>query len=197
LYLFSNESPSVRVDGEVQTLEGEPSLGAHDVESLLLTLIPDRDNEGLRSGGANEWISDVEGVGRVRCMTFRDQRGPGGVFRITPVRATSTEQLGLSREVESLALEPGGLILVAGPRLSGKHTTISAFVEFLKRRVRAHRITVEREFNVIHGPGTSIVSAKRVEGPTTSRALREPRLREDPDVLVIESLQTARSSTSR
>ena len=45
LYLSSNAPPSVRVDGEVQTLDGEPSLGAHDVESLLLTVIPDRDDE--------------------------------------------------------------------------------------------------------------------------------------------------------
>jgi twitching motility protein PilT len=192
LYLFSNESPSVRVDGEVQTLEGEPPLGAHDVESLLLTLIPDRDNEGLRSGGAHQWISDVEGVGRVRCMTFRDQRGPGGVFRITAVRATSTEQLGLSREVESLALEPGGLILVAGPRLSGKRTTISAFVDFMNRRRRAHVITVEREFNVIHGPGTSIISQREARGGADDiESVARAALREDPDVLVIESLQTA------
>ncbi len=192
LYLSSNAPPSVRVDGEVQTLEGEPSLGAHDVESLLLTLIPDRDNEGLRSGAANEWISDVEGVGRVRCMTFRDQRGPGGVFRIMPVRATSTEQLGLSREVESLALEPGGLILVAGPRLSGKRTTISALVDFMNRTRRDRVITVEREFNVIHGAGTSIISQREARGgPDDIEGVARAALREDPDVLVIESLQTA------
>lgn len=192
LYLSSNAPPSVRVDGEVQTLEGEPSLGAHDVESLLLALIPDRDNEGLRSGAANEWISDVEGVGRVRCMTFRDQRGPGGVFRITPVRATSTEQLGLSREVESLALEPGGLLLVAGPRLSGKRTTISALVDFMNRTRRGHVITVEREFNVIHGPGTSIISQREARGGLDDiEGVARAALREDPDVLVVESLQTA------
>jgi twitching motility protein PilT len=192
LYLSSSAPPSVRVDGEVQTLEGEPSLGAHDVESLLLSLIPARENEGLRTGAASEWISDVEGVGRVRCMTFRDQRGPGGVFRITPERATSTEQLGLSREVESLALEPGGLILVAGPRLSGKRTTISALVDFMNRTRRDHVITVEREVNVIHGPGTSIISQREARGGTDDiEGVARAALREDPDVLVIESLQTA------
>ncbi len=141
---------------------------------------------------ASEWISDVEGVGRVRCMTFRDQRGPGGVFRITPVRATSTEQLGLSREVESLALEPGGLILVAGPRLSGKRTTISALVDFMNRTRRDHVITVEREFNVIHGAGTSIISQREARGGADDiESVARAALREDPDVLVIESLQTA------
>ena len=95
LYLSSDARPSVRVDGEIQMLDGEPSHGPNDVESLLLTLMPDRNHEALRSGVATEWISDVDGVGRVRCLSFRDHRGPGGVFRMMPVRAVSAEQLGL------------------------------------------------------------------------------------------------------
>jgi twitching motility protein PilT len=192
LYLSSNAPPSVRVDGEVRTLEGEPSLGADDVESLLLTVTPVRRNEGLRDGAASEWISDVEGVGRVRCMTFRDQRGPGGVFRIIPARPVSTEQLGLPREVESLALEPGGLVLIAGPRLSGKRTTISALVDFMNRTRHDHVITIERELNVIHGSGTSIVSQREARGwGDDVEGVVRAALREDPDVLVIESLHTA------
>ena len=81
--------PSVRVDGEIQMLEGEPSYGPNDVESLLLTLVPDGNHAALRSGVATEWISDVDGIGRVRCLSFRDHRGAGGVFRMMPVRAVS------------------------------------------------------------------------------------------------------------
>jgi twitching motility protein PilT len=192
LYLSSNAQPSVRVDGDLQALEGEPSLGAQDVESLLGAVIPDRQNEGLRSGAANEWISDVEGVGRVRCLTFRDQRGPGGVFRIVPAQVLSTVQLGLSREVESLALEPGGLVLVTGPRQSGKRTTISALVDFINRTRGGHVITVEREFNVIHTPGTSIISQREARGGHDDiEHVSRAALREDPDVLVVESMPTA------
>ena len=39
LYVSSESKPSVRVDGELQTLEGEPVLTARDVEALLLTLV--------------------------------------------------------------------------------------------------------------------------------------------------------------
>jgi twitching motility protein PilT len=192
LYLSSNAQPAVRVDGEVQTLDGEPSLGAHDVESLLQTIIPEQHNEGLRGGVASEWITDVEGVGRVRCMAFRDQRGPGGVCRIMPVRPVSTEQLGLPREVESLVLQRGGLVLVTGPRLSGKRTTISALVDFMNRTRRDHVITVERELNVMHGPGTSIISQREAPGGNDDvEDVARAALREDPDVLVIESMQTA------
>ena len=48
--------PSVRVDGELQMLDGEPVHVARDVESLLLTLMPERNHEALRTGAATEWI---------------------------------------------------------------------------------------------------------------------------------------------
>ena len=126
-------------------LEGEPLLGPNEVESLLLTLVPERAEEALRTGVATEWISDVEGVGRVRCMSFRDHRGPGGVFRMMPGRAVSSEQLGLSREIQSLAMQKEGLLLVAGPRLSGKRTLISALVDLINRTRSDRVITIESD----------------------------------------------------
>jgi twitching motility protein PilT len=53
-------------------------------------------------------------------------------------------------------------------------------------------ITVERELNVIHGPGTSIISQREARGgPDDIEGIARAALREDPDVLVIESMQTA------
>ena len=192
LYLSSHARPSVRVDGEIQMLEGEPSHGPNDVESLLMTMMPERSYETLRSGQATEWITDLEGVGRVRCLSFRDHRGPGGVFRMMPVRAVSTEQLGLTREVQSLAIEPEGIVLVAGPRLSGKRTIISAFVDLMNRTRRDHVITIENEINVVHERGTSFISQREVRGSFEEvEGVARAALREDPDVIVIESMRTA------
>src|SRR5207244_1990748 len=144
LYLASLARPSIRVDGEIQMLD-ETALTPSDVEALLIDLMPERNREALRSGVGTEWICDVPDVGRVRCMTFRDHRGAGGIFRMMPVRAISAEQLGLSREIQALAAEPEGLVLVAGPRSSGKDTLISAFVDLINRTRRDHVITIESE----------------------------------------------------
>jgi twitching motility protein PilT len=192
LYLSSGATPSIRVDGEIQALEGETQHGPNDVESLLLTMIPERNHEAMRMGQATEWITDLEGVGRVRCMSFRDHRGPGGIFRMMPVRAVSTDQLGLTREVQSLAIEPEGIVLIAGPRLSGKRTMISAFVDLMNRTRRDHVITIEHEINVVHERGTSFISQREVRGGYEEvESVARAALREDPDVLVIESMRTA------
>ena len=122
--------------------------------------MPERSHEALRTGAATEWISDIEDVGRVRCMSFRDHRGPGGVFRLMPARSISVEQLGLPRPVQALAIEPEGLVLVAGPRSSGKRTMLAAFVDQINRTRRDHVITIEREISIVHEPASSFISQR-------------------------------------
>ena len=191
LYLSSGSRPSVRVDGELQILDAEPVHVSRDVESLLLTLMPERSHEALRTGAATEWIVDIEGVGRVRCMSFRDHLGPGGVFRLMPTRSISADQLGLPRQVQSLAIEPEGLVLVAGPRSSGKRTLMAAFVDLMNRTRRDHIITIEREINIVHERGQSFISQREVRGNDDDMlAAARGALREDPDVMVIEDLRT-------
>jgi len=191
LYLSSDSRPSIRVDGEVQVLDGEPVHTSRDVESLLLTLMPERSHEALRTGALTEWICELDGVGRVRCMSFRDHCGPGGVFRLMPTRSVSVEQLALPKHVQELAAEPEGLVLVTGPRSSGKRTLMAAFVDLMNRTRREHIITIEREINVVHERGSSIISQREVRGSDDEMlAAARGALREDPDVLVIEDLRT-------
>ncbi len=191
LYLASLAKPSIRVDGEIQMLD-EAALGPSDVEALLIDLMPERNREALRSGVSTEWICDVPEVGRVRCMTFRDHRGAGGIFRMMPVRAISADQLGLSREIQALAAEPEGLVLVAGPRSSGKSTLISAFVDLINRTRRDHVITIESEIKIVHENRNSLVSQREVRGDAEEMlAVARAAIRENPDVLVIEELRTA------
>lgn len=191
LYLSSGARPSIRVDGEVRVLDGTAVLESNEVESLLMTLMPERSAETLRSGGASEWIAEFNDLGRVRCISFRDHRGPGGVFRMMPQRAVTTEQLGLSKEIQALAGEADGLLLVTGPRLSGKRTMMSAFVDHINRTRHVHVITVEREINVVHERVQSVISQREAYGTESMEVITRLALREDPDVLVIEDVRSA------
>jgi twitching motility protein PilT len=189
LYLFSQARPSMRVDGEILTLEGEPVLGPQDVEGLMLEVQPERQDETLAAG--SEWIADVKDVGRVRCVSFRDHRGPGGIFRMIPARVASADQLGLSREIQALCGEAEGLVLVTGPRASGKSTLLAAFVDLINRTRGEYVITLETRVKVLHDSRSALVSQREVRG-TTDELLATLRgaLRESPDVLVIEELRS-------
>jgi twitching motility protein PilT len=191
LYLTANARPSIRVDDEILPLETEPPLGRAEVEALVLEMAPGASRDALAGGSSAEWVSELPDVGRVRCVTFRDQRGPGAVFRLIPTRLISADQLGLSRDIQSLCGEREGLVLVAGPRLSGKSTLISAFVDLINRTRSDYIISLETEIKFVHDNRRAMVSQREARGePDTMLQGARAALRENPDVLVIDDLKT-------
>jgi twitching motility protein PilT len=191
LYLTANARPSIRVDDEILPLETEPPLGRAEVEALILEMAPGASRDALAGGSSAEWVYELPDVGRVRCVTFRDQRGPGAVFRLIPTRLISADQLGLSRDIQSLCGEREGLVLVAGPRLSGKSTLISAFVDLINRARSDYIISLETEIKFVHDNRRAMVSQREARGePEAMLQGARAALRENPDVLVIDDLKT-------
>jgi twitching motility protein PilT len=183
--------PAIRIDDEVLPLEDEPPLGPAEVESLILELTPGASREAIVGGNSAEWVCKLPEVGRVRCLSFRDQRGPGAVFRLIPTRLISADQLGLSRDIQSLCAAGDGLILVVGPRLSGKSTLTSALVDLINRTRTDYLVTLESEIKFLHENRKAIVSQREVrDEPDVMLTLARAALRENPDVLVVDDLKT-------
>ena len=189
LFVTSDCRPSIRVEGDIRPLEGEAAMSRADVEAAVMEIVPEAEQDAAGRGESTEWITDFADLGRVRCITFTDHRGPGVVFRMIETRAATAEQLGLSREVQALATEPQGLVLVAGLPGNGKSTLVSALVDLVNRQRAEYVVTLERQIRLVHDNRTAIVSQREIRGGV-DEALSAARaaLREDPDVLVVDDL---------
>jgi twitching motility protein PilT len=192
LYLTTQAAPFLRVDDDVQVLDGEPPMTSTEVESAVLELMPDTAREALRRGDPTEWVSELADIGRVRCSTFRDYGGPGAIFQLNSFRPVGAEQLGLAPEIQALATETEGLVLVASPRGHGKSTLIGAFVDLINHRRSGYIITLERQIRLVHEHDQALISQREVRG-TADQLLNVARaaLSENADVLVIDELPSA------
>jgi twitching motility protein PilT len=186
VYVVAQSHPVIRVDGEISMLDSEPVLSAADIDRLIKEIAP----EHGESGEAEEWMTDVTEVGRVRCVTFRDERGPGVIFRMTPPKAISADQLGIPPEVQALCAQPDGLVLVTGARASGTSTLLNGFVDLINRTRSDHIITIESQIGFVHEGRRSFISQREVKGPEAAAAAMRAAFREDPDVLVIDDVRT-------
>ncbi len=188
VYVVARSAPMVRIDGEFSSLEGEPAITTAVVERLTAELAP----HGRDAASADaEWTIDVPEIGRVRCMTFRDHRGPGLIFRMVPQRAISADQLGLPAEVQALCSEADGLVLVAGGRGSGRSTLLTSFVDLINRTRSEHVITAETQIEFLHENRRSFISQREVRGDADAMAAAvRAASREEPDVLIVEDLRT-------
>jgi twitching motility protein PilT len=185
LFLTSNSRPWIRLEGDLRYLDSEAPLSRADVESAVFEIAP----QGEQNRADGEWIIEFADIGRVRCTTFHDHRGPGVLLRMIATKAATAEQLGLSREVQALATEPQGIVLVAGPRASGKSTLLSALVDAVNRQRAEYVITLERQIRLVHDNRHALVSQREIRGSADDSVVAaRAALRESPDVLVVDDL---------
>jgi twitching motility protein PilT len=189
VYLTSQSRPFLRIEGGMRPVENEPVYTASDIEAILAELMPESARELHGRGDPAEWMFEHETLGRVRCATFYDRRGPGLVFHLTTTRPMSAEQLALGRDIQALAGEPEGLVLVSGPRGSGKSTLVGALIDLINRQHSVSVISIERQVRIVHDNRLAMVSQRETRGADDDAVVRSA-LRESPDVLVLEDLQS-------
>jgi twitching motility protein PilT len=188
LLLTSQARPFVRVAGELRPLEGEPPLSSADIEAMLSELGPDAARDAWRQGRGAEWSADIADVGSVLFSTFWDHRGFGAICRLSASSAAPVDRLGLAPEALALTTEPDGLIVVSGPRGSGKSTMLAAFVDAINRQRADYVITLEAEIRLLHENHQALISQREYGGDASAAA--RAAARENPDVLVFDDLDS-------
>jgi twitching motility protein PilT len=190
LYVAVQAKPSLRVDGEIRVLEHETPLSEAALAAGLKAVL----GTGATTAAGDVETCDVPGVGRVQCLSFRDHRGVGAMFKMLPARAISSEQMGLGAPIHALCTETEGLVLVAGARGAGKSTLVAALVDQMNRTRRDHVITVEQQIQFVHENRQSFVSQREARDDEAFGEAVRAALREGPDVLVVDQVASAEAA---
>jgi twitching motility protein PilT len=189
LHLRTGEQPVIRRDGELVRQEGQV-LDVETVDNMLTSIMPTGDQSLFRDTGDADWAYEVAEVARFRCNAAMERRGPMGVFRVIPSKIMTTEELGLSPEIQKLCYLTKGLVLVTGPTGSGKSTTLAGMMDLINRTRSDHILTIEDPIEFVHPPKKCVVTQRQVGQHSRSfkTALRAA-LREDPDIIMVGEMR--------
>jgi twitching motility protein PilT len=189
LHLTAGRPPLLRLNGDLEPLH-PAILSTDDVNGMIAEVAGD---EGLLSfdrSGDHDLAYALPGIARFRCNLFRQDRGPGAVFRIIPEKIMSLEDLKCPPALAQLAELRQGLVLVTGPTGSGKSTTMAAIIDAINQKSVRHIITIEDPVEFVHKRKKSIFSQREVGEHTKSfAAALRAAIREDPDVLLVGEMR--------
>jgi len=190
LHLSVGKPPSVRIDGHIWPLEGEPPLTPERTRSLVESALDEDQRAEFDAALEYDGSYTAPGVGRFRLNAFVQRMHVGAVLRAIPFAIPEFGSLGLPESVSELAHAPRGLVLVTGPTGSGKSTTLASLVDIVNRTRRAHIMTIEDPIEFLHEHKQSTVNQREVGQDTKSfaSALKHV-LRQDPDVILVGELR--------
>ena len=186
LHLSVGRPPMLRVSGEMEHVRYRV-LGEGDFLELIKPITPEKNWRSFEDCGDTDFSFEVPGVSRCRVNLFRQERGPGAVFRLIPSTIMTLDQLGLPPSIEKIVHVDRGLVLVTGPTGSGKSTTLAALIDEINRTRALHVITIEDPIEFVHQNKRSLVHHREIGVHATdfAEALLEYESLDGQDVDVI------------
>jgi twitching motility protein PilT len=190
LHLTAGSPPLMRLDGQIQPIEGYGRLQPGPLRTLIFGILSTKQREQLEERQELDCSHPVAGKGRFRVNVFYQRGSVGAVLRAIPEQAYTLEELGMPPTVAALADQPRGLVLVTGSTGQGKSTTLAALIDLINRTRPVHIMTVEDPIEYMHHHKMAIVNQREVgtDTPSFASALRHA-LRQDPDVILVGELR--------
>ena len=183
----------VHVNGEFISLEdpGLPVLNADDTRRIASDLIGNNKAAVtvLREHGCCDISYALPGVARFRVNVFIQRGSCAVVMRVIPTVVPDFNTLGLPQQLRGIVDLYDGLVLVTGPRGSGKTSTLAALLDLINESEVRHIITIEDPIEFLHHHKRSTVHQRELHSdtPTIPQALRAA-LRQAPNVIAVGEL---------
>src|SRR5688572_26437855 len=197
LHLKVGRPPTLRVDGQMVTIEGA-ALKQEDLRSLAEQIMGPKNIKEFSDLKESDFALAVPGVGRFRVNAYQQRGTIAYAFRTVPFQAKTISELNLPTVCERIAMMPRGLVLVTGITGSGKSTAPASMRHYINQNRHANVHTNEDTIEFLHRDINSSINQREVGTDTGSfgQALRRV-LRQDPDIILVgeirdlETLDTA------
>jgi twitching motility protein PilT len=186
--------PQVEIHGQLQTLDidGLRALTADDTRRIASELIGDNKQAVtmLREQGSCDISYALPGVARFRVNIFIQRGSCAVVMRVIPTIVPELDGLGLPKQLNEVASLRDGIVLVTGPRNSGKSSTLAALLNCINDQQTHHVITIEDPIEFLHNHKRATIHQRELhsDAPNFMVAMRAA-LRQAPKVILVGEMR--------
>jgi twitching motility protein PilT len=196
LNLSVGRPPQVEVDGALRTV-GYASIERllpYQTELIALRLLQGKRDlaEKLVRTGSVDLSYSLSRRTRFRVNIFSQRGSYSIVLRVIPSKVPTIEELGLPTQLNEVADERNGIVLLTGPTGSGKSTTLAAIINKINRDKPIHIITIEDPIEYLHPHQRATINQREVGSDTQTFAMAlRAALRQAPKVILVGEMRDA------
>ena len=186
--------PQVEVNGQLIGVQGTGlhPFTADDTRRIASDLIGENKQAIaiLREQGYCDVSYGLTGIARFRVNVFIQRGSCAVVMRVIATGIPVLASLGLPSQLAEVAQLRDGIVLVTGPRGSGKSSTLAALLDSINREQVCHIITIEDPIEFLHTHKRATVHQRELHSdtPSTGLALRAA-LRQAPNVILVGEMR--------
>lgn len=190
LHVTEGNPPTLRINGELVPIEGEPILTSEEAKNFAFNLLtPEQEERFLREKEIDISYT-LQNRARFRVNVYYQKGYISSALRLIPTKIRTIEELYLPKTLHNFTKLQQGLFLVVGPSGHGKSTALAAMIDEINHIRTDHIITIEDPIEYIFEQDKCIIEQRELHRDTNSfeRALRSA-LRQDPDVIMVGEMR--------
>jgi twitching motility protein PilT len=186
--------PQVEINGQLVGVQGAGlrPFTADDTRRIASDLIGENKQAIgiLREQGFCDISFGLPGVARFRVNVFIQRGSCAVVMRVIATAIPPLVSLGLPAQLAEVAHFREGIVLVTGPRGSGKSSTLAALLDSVNQQQVCHIITIEDPIEFLHNHKRATVHQRELHSdtPSIATALRAA-LRQAPNVILVGEMR--------
>lgn len=186
--------PQVEVYGQLIPVQapGLRVMTADDTRRIASDLIGNNKQAitTLREQGSCDVSFGLPGLARFRVNVFIQRGSCAVVMRVIPTDIPDFVSLGLPPQLRQIAGLRDGIVLVTGPRGSGKSSTLAALLDCINQQQTCHIITIEDPIEFLHNHKSATIHQRELHSDTPSFALAlRAALRQAPKVILLGEMR--------
>jgi twitching motility protein PilU len=185
LFINVGAPPMLKIMGSMKPI-GQTALTAENVREIVESILEPDQLKEFEEKRQIDLGHNIENAGRFRLNIYYQKGEPAIVARYIVSNIPSLSALNLPSQLEKLAVERRGLILVVGATGTGKSTTLAAMLNYRNENMSGHILTIEDPVEFIHSHKKSLISQREIglDALSYSDALLSA-MREAPDAILI------------
>jgi twitching motility protein PilT len=194
LNLSVGRPPQVEVDGQLRVVPyaGIERLMPYHTELIAMRLLASKRElaDRLVKTGSTDLSYSLARRTRFRVNVFAQRGSYSIVLRVIPNKIPTVEELGIPTQLNEIAAERNGIVLLTGPTGSGKSTTLAAIIDKINREKAVHIITIEDPIEYLHPHKNATINQREVGADTQTFALAlRAALRQAPKVILVGEMR--------
>lgn len=185
LFLNVGAPPMVKIFGQMRPISKNRMTG-DDIRSIIQELLSPDQSVELEQKLQLDFGITIPAAGRFRLNIYHQKGELAVVARHIVSQIPSLEALNLPLQLEDLAKQERGLILVVGATGTGKSTTLASMINYRNQTCAGHILTIEDPIEFIHEHKQSLISQREIgiDALSYEDALTGA-MRESPDAILI------------
>ncbi len=189
LIIKTDRAPAVRLRGALKSLDTEP-VSDEEFRSIARSILSREQMEDLQKFGSVDFAYDYDEDHRFRVNLFQTRGHISIAARLITSNILPFDKLHLPPVMSEIAMQPQGIVILAGVTGSGKSTTIASMLDYINERKNVHIVTLEDPIEYIFKDKKAVIHQREMQidcldFKTGLRAL----VRENPDVVLIGEMR--------